>query len=518
MNLENLNRNIEETWKYHNATKHSYMSVRTNPHYLDWENLPSSYKIYPDAESISLPGNFPELKTPMIEAISTVVEGSHTESIPSLADLANILFHSAGVIRKRTFPYGVKIDFRAAACAGALYPIEIYVVCRDLPDLEAGVYHFSPRDFTLKELRKGDWRGVLLNASGNEKSIGEAPIILVYTAITWRSSWKYQSRSYRYHFWDAGTIIANTLAISAAPGMPTKIIAGFIDREVNNLLGIDGENELSLCLAPLGKSTAPSPTPPDKMPALDVKSLPLSEEEVDYPLIPRMHSASSLQTEEEVINWRGKTPLSETPKPQGRLFYLKEIAPEEVPHDTAREVILRRGSTRMFSHRSMTFSQLSMILSRTTRGIPADFLEPVGASLNDMYVITNAVDEIPSGSYFFHREEKALELIKEGSFRQAAGYLTLEQFLGRDSSAVVFFMSDLHRALERFGNRGYRAVQLESGIIGGKLYLGAYALNLGATGLTFYDDDVTEFFSPHAKGKSAIFVVALGVPARREEH
>ena len=167
----------------------------------------------------------------------------------------------------------------------------------------------------------------------------------------------------------------------------------------------------------------------------------------------------------------------------------------------------------------MTFQQLSTILCRATHGIPADFLEPVRASLNDIYIIVNAVDEIPSGSYFLHQEEKALELLKEGSFRQAAGYLTLEQFLGRDGSAVVFFMSDLGHVLERFGNRGYRAVQIESGITGGKLYLCAYALGLGATGLTFYDDDATEFFSPHAKGKSAMFVVALGVPAhKKEEH
>jgi SagB-type dehydrogenase family enzyme len=508
------NRNVEEAWKYHNETKHSYMSVRTNPHLLDWENQPSPYKIYPDVNSISLPRNFPDLKMPMIEAISTVVKDSQVESIPNLSDLANILFHSAGVIRRRTFPGGVKIDFRAAACAGALYPIEIYVVCKDLPGLESGVYHFSPRDFTLKELRRGDWRGVLLSASGDEKSISEAPVILIYTAITWRSSWKYQSRSYRYHFWDSGTVIANTLAISSASNMPTKIIAGFVDKEVNDLLGIDGEKELSLCLIPVGKSVDLSPALSDKIPVLNAKTLPVSEEEVDYPLIPRMHSASSLKSKEEVRDWRGKTSRF-NPNPEGKLFHLKEI--EEIPRDTSQHVILRRGSTRRFSHRSMTFQQLSTILCRATYGILADFLEPVGVSLNDMYIIVNAVDEIPSGSYFFRREEKALELLKEGSFRQAAGYLTLEQFLGRDGSVVVFFMSDLNRVFERFGNHGYRAVQLESGIIGGKLYLGAYALGLGATGLTFYDDDVTEFFSPHAKGKSAIFAVALGVPAHKKE-
>jgi nitroreductase len=79
----------------------------------------------------------------------------------------------------------------------------------------------------------------------------------------------------------------------------------------------------------------------------------------------------------------------------------------------------------------------------------------------------------------------------------------------------VFFLADLQPILERFGNRGYRATQLEAGIVGGKFYLASYALGLGASGLTFYDDDVTAFFSPHAEGKSAIFLVALGVPAKR---
>ncbi|MFQ5873270.1 MAG: hypothetical protein ACE5JL_05665 [Dehalococcoidia bacterium] len=69
--------------------------------------------------------------------------------------------------------------------------------------------------------------------------------------------------------------------------------------------------------------------------------------------------------------------------------------------------------------------------------------------------------------------------------------------------------------LERYGNRGYRMAQLEGGIIGGRLYLAAYAQRLGASGLTFFDDDVTEFFSPSARGKSVMFLMALGKSARR---
>ncbi len=77
----------------------------------------------------------------------------------------------------------------------------------------------------------------------------------------------------------------------------------------------------------------------------------------------------------------------------------------------------------------------------------------------------------------------------------------------------MFFLADLNVWLDCFGNRGYRAVQLEAGILGGKMYLAAYSQRLGATGRTFYDDEVVEFFSPHAAGKSAIFLVALGHPA-----
>ena len=84
-----------------------------------------------------------------------------------------------------------------------------------------------------------------------------------------------------------------------------------------------------------------------------------------------------------------------------------------------------------------------------------------------------------------------------------------------DASVAVFCLCDLPAPLERFGNRGYRVVQLEGGILGGRMYLAAYAQGFGATGLTFFDDDVTAFFSPHAADKSVMFLIALGYAARR---
>src|SRR5439155_18858978 len=115
-------------------------------------------------------------------------------------------------------------------------------------------------------------------------------------------------------------------------------------------------------------------------------------------------------------------------------------------------------------------------------------------------LIAHAVDVIDPGTYVLDREGESLALLEAGYFRREAGHLGLWQALPAEAAACIFWLVDLRPVLARYGNRGYRAAQLEAAIEGGKSYLAAYALRLGATGLTFFDDEVTAFFSPHAAG------------------
>ena len=158
--------------------------------------------------------------------------------------------------------------------------------------------------------------------------------------------------------------------------------------------------------------------------------------------------------------------------------------------------------------------ELSTALWHATRGWPAD--APWG--LVDLYLTVHAVEGIEPGAYAYHPEPHALTLIKRGDFGGQAAFLCLEQSLGGMSSATVFFLADLGALLDAYGNRGYRLANLEAGLIGGRLYLAAYAQRFGATGLTFYDRDVVDFFSPHAQGKDAIFVTALGRSVKGPAH
>ncbi len=506
------NRDAEVARKYHNATKHSYASVRNNQHFLDFNNQPIPFKIYPTLQPSPLPAEVRQTGVAALSAISEIVP-PQTAAAPDLEAIAQLLYLSAGITRHRKYPGG-EIYFRAAACTGALYEVELYLVCGDLANLEAGVYHFAAAEFGLRRLRAGDYRSVVIDATANEPYVAHAPLTIVCTATYWRNAWKYQDRTYRHFGWDNGTLLANLLAVGTALGLPAKVVCGFVDDTVNRLLDVDPQREVAFSLVPLGYASALPGQPPANIVPLGLETVPLSRHEIDYPLMREMHAASSLRSSEEVAAWRGSTPLTYFPPPAGPVVQLQPLSDAEMPRDPIEQVILRRGSSRRFARTPITLAQLSTMLDRATRGVPADFLDPQGSQLNHLYLMVHAVEGLEPGAYVFHRGRGAIECLKPGDFRDQAGYLGLQQALPADAAADVFFLADLSPILQRFGNRGYRAVQLEAGIIGGKLYLAAYAQHLGATGLTFFDDEVTAFFSPHTEGKSAIFLVALGHSAK----
>src|SRR6266849_3533161 len=510
------NREIQAAWKYHDDTKHSYWSVRNHPHFLDWANRPLPFKMYPKIEPLPLPRDVPQTGVAALSAISEPVPSSRADSVPDPRDLARLLYFSAGITKQRKSPGG-EIYFRAAACTGALYEIELYVVTGDLPGLDPGVYHFNPADVSLRLLRKGDPRRNLAQATAMEPAVAGAPVTIICTGTYWRNAWKYQARTYRHFGWDNGTLLANMLAVCAASGLPVEIVLGFVDGEVNRLLDLATRREVSLCLVPIGRKSESSLPALREVPVLGLETIQLSEREVEYPAMLEMHDASSLESEEEVAQWRGKQQVFPSSAPAGDAIRLQPLPGEEQSRDSIEQVILRRGSTRTFDKTaSITLAQLSTIFDCATHGLPADFLQPPGAQLNDLYLIVHAVEGLKPGTYFFCREQNTLELLKAGQFRAEAHHLGLEQELPADACVDIFFLADLKRILEGYGNRGYRAIQLEAGAIGGRIYLAAYAQRLGATGLTFFDDDVINFFSPHAKGNSAIFLLAIGKPLKRK--
>ncbi len=518
MGNSSQNQNTKSALHYHESTKHSEASLLADTHFLDAENKPLSFKVYRGAESVPLirdpdilDGSTPTALEAISIPVSQVQDQDRGEKIPDLAALSQVLFLTAGITKQKRYPGGA-VYFRAYSNTGALYHIDLYLVTQDLPDLPAGVYHFGPHDFALHRLRRGDYRALLIEASGAHPSIVRAPVILISASTYWRNAWKYQARAYRHCFWDGGTLHANLLAIAAAKGLQPTIIMGFADSVVEALLGLAAKREGAFTLVSLGRSNDRGPAAPP-MDRLTLETEPLSRSEVEYPLIHVMHAASSLASGHEAAAWRGNAPAANAVPASGHVRPLRPSTGAELPQESLVSVIRRRGSTRAFDRsRSISYEELSTVLDRSTCGIPADFVEPPRATLIDLYLIVNAVDGLVPGAYYYRRVDRALELLTEGDFRRASGRLGLSQQLPADAAVNVYCLSSLLPILARFGNRGYRAAQLEGGITGGRLYLAAYAQHFGATGLTFFDDEVINFFSPHAAGMAVLFLTALGHP------
>ncbi len=504
--------NNDEThlaWNYHNGTKHPNGIFLMRPHSYDFTQRSIPYKIYKDLKGIPLPlEKYPTISA--LDAISGTVGPNELDDSPDLQSLARILYFSNGITKTINFSGSGEFEFRAASCTGALYHIEIYLVCGDIPGLDAGVYHFDPKGMKLDQLRKGDFRDTLVNATANDSDVKHASAILVYTDIFTRNSIKYRTREYRHAFWDCGTIIANTLAMCNSHHLISKVIMGFVDDMVNSLLDLNQEKEVSLALIPIGNETlfSTEPTTPE---TLNLSTESLSNYDYDDPEIIKLHLVSFLDSPEQVSSWQSKMVIPvQSPKPSNVDIILEpklDKISKETPIET---VILKRGSTRKFSRESITFQQLSTILHYSTDGVHVDYLEKYGDSLIDLYVIINSVENLKSGIYYFNKKRNSLEILKEGNFRNDATHLGLDQNLSGNGSVCVFFMANLEKIFEKFGNRGYRIAQMEASIIGGRFYLAAYSQKIGATGLTFYDDDVTDFFLPHSHSKNTMFMIVLG--------
>jgi SagB-type dehydrogenase family enzyme len=493
---------------YHEATKHSEVTIGASAHYLDWDTKPAQFKEYNNLPSIALPRNFPRPKEKSVEAIKNETNIISLKQV-DIGVLAELLFFSAGLTRKVRF--GKEFYYmRAASATGALYPIELYVISGRIPGLEAGVYHFNPLHFSLVKLREGDYRASL-NDAGSPDSLS-APFTLAFTSLAWRNAWKYEARSYRHWFWDSGVIVANLLATSNSAGLETKVILGFVDAKVDQLLGLEAKKEATVALAVVGIGYNEKALRMNRpIPSLVLESNPLSSKEVDYPIIWETNQASQLRSKSETEAWRKSLRLSKgtipTTTPAFPLRGLKEgLSP------SLDEVILIRGSTRKFAREPISFDQLSTIIQSSATKIALDFL-PDNETLIDFYFIANDVQGLPPGSYFFNTNTNSVEQLKVLKNRSMSGYLCLGQQLFSDASVVFFLMTNLNSVLQSLGNRGYRAAQFEAGVRAGKIYLSSYAVGNGASGSTFFDDAVTEFFSPHAHEKSPMIAVGVGVPA-----
>ena len=217
-------------------------------HRLDWSAKPDLYKEYPQAEKIELPAFEPDRPMSLDKTLRQRKSIRNYQNKPiSKGQLAYLLWASTGIQRIEE-----GYEFRTAPSAGALYPIETYVVVNNVKALESGVYHYSIKSNQLELLQRRDFSRQIAAAALGQVMCATAPAVFIWTAVFERSKWKYGQRAYRYIYLDAGHIAENFALAAVSLNLGTCEIGAIYDDQVNAIIGIDGIEESTICMATVG--------------------------------------------------------------------------------------------------------------------------------------------------------------------------------------------------------------------------------------------------------------------------
>lgn len=368
------------------------------------------------------------------------------------------LYYIAGITAKKSYP-GVDHFLRINPSAGALYPNEIYFQSRNNEEIEDGIYHFDIQSTSITLLKKIGDDGVESYFGFNKCKDG---FIFLISSLYYRSAWKYKNRAFRYCLLDAGHVLGSLEASSYIFGKEQRIVYDF-DKELLNKEFNFHEKEFFTTAVLITKDT--------KKDTKKVKiEIPTIECSIDFERNMLIENAykDSLKIENK------KQQIFDNNFTFHKSFF--------------KEIVLKRRSIREFTKQSISKVEFESILDILQKPITSDCDENI-----NIYCIINRVQGMKLGVF------KDTEYLKEGDFITKAGYLCLEQALGRDS-AVTFFLTSK--------SANYQAMYQKAGILGHRIYLASNYLGIGCSGIgAYYDNDVCEFLGDNTQ---VLYALAIG--------
>ncbi|PCJ55475.1 MAG: nitroreductase [Planctomycetota bacterium] len=241
INRENIGQAFQELTKFHR----NFMSS----HIADEAREPL-YKEYQGVQQFALPSPGTKNSTSTFEAIvhrrST---RDFTKEVLKPHHLSKILWSSQGITAK------IKgAELRSVGSAGALHPIETYLVINNVGDLPVGLYHYNIRAHALDLLIQDDFSIGMVNACMGQEFLGQAAVNFLWTGLFKRNTWRYSQRGYRYTYLECGHVVQNAIIACQAMDVASCEVGAFFDDELNLLLGLDGHEESILSILSCGMS------------------------------------------------------------------------------------------------------------------------------------------------------------------------------------------------------------------------------------------------------------------------
>ncbi len=508
----------QEETKYSRTTIHRFRS-------LDYSKKPPQFKDFQSDNTISLIPFLPFTHIPFTR--TPIPTPPPQPSSPwGLADLSRLLFFSYGVTAIMDSPKMEKTYMRAAPSAGGLYPAEVYLAIWDQPFMADGIYHYQGKDHHLVPVYEGSFREKLAACFLHAPALEDAGFLLIVSGIYERSSWRYGERGYRRILLDSGHLVANISLMARETGFMAYPMSGFQDAFLNSLLFWGDQTEVAMTgLAMVYEDLAFDPIPCKPfLPSPPHPSYAPPELPEIGDLFRDLHRLSAMGPEPFIPSQTalpGDDDYDPTVLPISRFAPQRDpvlLTPREIDlSETISRDLLTRRSARHFSGEPLPFDDISAILSYGY-GLSADSSVEAppppaffGRTLFSSYLVVHSVDNLLPGLYHFAPETRSLTLLRRGNMAEIACEFSLGQDLVRDASCVIIQAADLSKLVSRYGNRIYRTLHMDAGIIGERINLASVRIDHGSSGIGgFFDDEIAEFLGLPTS-TAILYVTVMGM-------
>ena len=503
---------IDVVLEYHSRTKHHLHRFAASLGYLDWASQPDPFRTFEGAKAVDLPlsarpiskAAYTELYSPKSAAAAPV----DRDSVGALFELA------LGLSAWKQFEQ-TRWALRCNPSSGNLHPTEGYAIVPGLQGLDAGVYHYAPRDHRL------EWR-CMPDRGGVDHLAQMLPGVLLIglSSIHWREAWKYGERAFRYCQHDVGHAIATVRYAAAALGWKARLLH-VSDATIANVLGLAREQDFS------GIDEADREHPdalilvgPDIPSEIDIAGLndvvnsgawagrpnALSPDHVRWPVINAVSDAT----------WRNEVTLSLpgsfAPEPTSALSRDSSSGPGLLAADI---ILQRRSAVALDDSTSISAQTFYRMLDRL---LPRSDIAPWDAVPWQPHlhcgIFVHRVDGLAPGLYLFVRNRNSRDRVRAalnpsflfehpegcpehlqlfrlsgGDFRQQAQVVSCRQKIAGAGAFSLGMIAEFRESLRTLGPWWYRRLFWEAGVLGQVLYLEAEAAGVRGTGIGCYFDD-----------------------------
>ena len=483
-----MNKNLQMVYTYHNETKHSHNKYAKSLGYMDWATQPDPYRSYKNTKQIKLPLSF---KNNTLK-YSDIFDKNKMQTAPFCIESISQFFQfSLGLAAIKSYE-GQSWALRCNASSGNLQPSESYIIAQDIENIEDGLYHYNVKNHNLELLAK----------KTKTFDIPKDSFILGLTSIVWREAWKYGERAWRYTQLDCGHAY-KALEISAKIlGWDIKII-NTNDTDISNLLGLNDtnryvkqESEHSDILLLVSKNTQEDKSIDD----INILNLRNNLQENYFGIANTLSSTQHTwdileQIEEAVSETHSKQELVKS--------YSNSI--RECKYES-KDIVLKRRSAQIMNKDDSKISkkQFEIILASTLtkESNPVNlvlFVHNVENLEEGLYILLGNSDYVTNlksclkDTFVWEKVQGSvndLYLLQSGDFKYIAKTISCNQDIASQSAFSLGMLVQFDKQIQKYGSHRYKELYWNCGAIGQQLYLEATSLDLSATGIGCFLDDI----------------------------